>query len=244
MTFIKGHPQYNSGKTHFKKGFTPWNKGKANWVKYICKICDSEFIRKASPSRIGRNKYCSRECQNKIGNLNLQRIGAKPTGLNLPKCLDCGKILTNYHNKYCKSHAHTGGRSYSWKGGKQKYYCIDCKTEIASFKALRCSDCNGFSKRGENSPHWRGGSGTERHILMTKKEYILWRIAVFMRDDYTCQVCNKRGCELQADHIKPWALYPELRYAIDNGRTLCVSCHRQTDTWGRNSIYRQERNLG
>ena len=67
---------------------------------------------------------------------------------------------------------------------------------------------------------------------MRRWEYIVWRTAVFVRDDYTCQICGKRGIELQADHIKPWSTHPELRYAIDNGRTLCVSCHRTTDTWG------------
>lgn len=86
--------------------------------------------------------------------------------------------------------------------------------------------------RGKDNPHWKGGTGTERHRLMNQKEYILWRTAVFVRDDYTCQSCNIRGGELNADHIKPWSLYPELRYAIDNGRTLCIDCHRQTDTWG------------
>lgn len=86
--------------------------------------------------------------------------------------------------------------------------------------------------RGANHPQWKGGTGTKRHQLMSKIEYKLWRIAVFTRDNYTCQMCKTRGVVLEADHIKPWALYPELRYAIDNGRTLCVSCHRQTDTWG------------
>ena len=26
MTFKKGHKQFNTGRTHFKKGYTPWNK--------------------------------------------------------------------------------------------------------------------------------------------------------------------------------------------------------------------------
>ena len=33
---------------------------------------------------------------------------------------------------------------------------------------------------------------------------------------------------MNADHIKPWAYYPELRYDINNGRTLCVEHHRLT----------------
>jgi 5-methylcytosine-specific restriction endonuclease McrA len=63
-------------------------------------------------------------------------------------------------------------------------------------------------------------------------EYKIWRDSVFKRDDYTCQFCHKRGVELQADHIKPWALYEELRYELNNGRTLCKPCHISTDTYG------------
>jgi len=64
------------------------------------------------------------------------------------------------------------------------------------------------------------------------KEYKLWRKAVFERDNYTCVFCKKTKTYLNADHIKPFAYYPELRFAIDNGRTLCVGCHKKTDTFG------------
>jgi len=87
---------------------------------------------------------------------------------------------------------------------------------------------------GEKHYNWKGGAGTERHRLMQQLDYKNWRSAVFERDSYTCQSCGQTGTYLEADHIKPWALYPELRYAIDNGRTLCKPCHMKTDTYAGN----------
>lgn len=88
-------------------------------------------------------------------------------------------------------------------------------------------------RRGKDSPNYRGGGcQTERHSLMRRWEYKEWRKAVFERDNYTCQICGQHGGNLQADNVKPWWLYPELRFEISNGRTLCVSCHKKTDTWG------------
>lgn len=55
-----------------------------------------------------------------------------------------------------------------------------------------------------------------------------WRKSVFARDDYTCQVCGVRGTYIEADHIKPFAYFPELRYELTNGRTLCRTCHNKT----------------
>ena len=57
-------------------------------------------------------------------------------------------------------------------------------------------------------------------------EYKLWRSTVFERDNYTCQICNCRGTRLNAHHIKNYAHYPELRYDVSNGVTLCEACHK------------------
>jgi hypothetical protein len=89
-------------------------------------------------------------------------------------------------------------------------------------------------KIGENNPAWKGGITPENTKIRNSKKYSDWRISVFERDAYTCQHCHVIGGKLQADHIKPFALYPEERFSVENGRTLCVECHKKTDTYGYN----------
>ena len=85
--------------------------------------------------------------------------------------------------------------------------------------------------RGKDHWNYKNGSGSERHRDMQRDEYKQWRKAVFERDNYTCQTCKATGVYLQADHIKQWAFFPELRYDLNNGRTLCIDCHEKTDSF-------------
>ena len=88
---------------------------------------------------------------------------------------------------------------------------------------------------GAETSNWRGGTTKIGQMLRRALSYKLWRLEVLKRDDFTCQICGKRGGKLHVDHIKSFSDYPELRLEMLNARTLCIPCHRATDTWGCHS---------
>jgi 5-methylcytosine-specific restriction endonuclease McrA len=64
-------------------------------------------------------------------------------------------------------------------------------------------------------------------------EYKAWRLSVYKRDNFTCQYpnCGRKGfsAKIQAHHIKRWADFPELRFLVSNGITLCKRCHNNIE---------------
>jgi len=135
------------------------------------------------------------------------------------------------------------GRPNPRNGTGVWYACVGCKKEFqARDKGVRTKYCtrecylHNFVVWNKNKKHvsiigerhfnWKGGVSGENKKIRDSFEYRMWRKAVFDRDDYTCQVCGKRGCVLNADHILPFSMYPDERLNVDNGRTLCVPCHK------------------
>ncbi|MGI0023168.1 MAG: HNH endonuclease [Nitrososphaeraceae archaeon] len=57
------------------------------------------------------------------------------------------------------------------------------------------------------------------------EEFQNWRKSILKRDNYTCQMCQKRGGELHSHHIKPKGKFWDLRTDINNGICLCRICH-------------------
>lgn len=99
--------------------------------------------------------------------------------------------------------------------------------------------------KGENNWNWKGGKTKERELIRKSIQYKKWRYEVFKRDDFTCVFCHKKeevSGKLNADHIKPFSIFPELRYIVSNGRTLCVDCHKLTDTYLTN-IHKYKKSL-
>ena len=99
---------------------------------------------------------------------------------------------------------------------------------------------------GEKSHLWKGGITKLGQAIRTCFKYKNWRKSIFERDGYICQICDKHGGVLNADHFPKMfntllqendiktlgdELNCDLLWTAD-GRTLCDSCHRETETYG------------
>lgn len=99
--------------------------------------------------------------------------------------------------------------------------------------------------KGEKSFLWKGGITPLSQKIRHSKEYDRWRKSVLKRDNYTCQFCGQIGGKLNVDHIKAFSkilLDNEINsvdkslecfelWDIQNGRVLCIECHKKTDTY-------------
>ena len=94
---------------------------------------------------------------------------------------------------------------------------------LSSETKIKLSNC----KKGKL--HWNYKH--DRTLLSKKQErsdsaYKEWRISVYKRDTFTCKI-NNENCNgrIEAHHILGWTEFPELRYEIRNGITLCHAHH-------------------
>ena len=95
-------------------------------------------------------------------------------------------------------------------------------------------------RRGTNAPNYVHGKCRENLLIRASREYKEWRKKVFQRDGYKCVLCgDEKSGNLEADHIKDFASYPELRLEVNNGRTLCKECHKNTENYGNKRKFKK-----
>lgn len=95
-------------------------------------------------------------------------------------------------------------------------------------------------RRGKLGVNWKGGLTPITEGARNSVEFKIWRERVFKRDNYTCIACSKRGGKLHPHHIKSFALYPELRFVVSNGETLCENCHKEIKNFGGRALLETE----
>jgi len=115
--------------------------------------------------------------------------------------------------------------------GRNKGYQRTCGSdECLSFSANRPEIIAKKIRYGSKHPNWV--IDRSKLKFRPRPELTLWRIAIFERDNYTCQECKQHGGQLQAHHILGYNTFPSKRWDLTNGVTLCISCHKKTDNYG------------
>lgn len=176
-----------------------------------CRECSNAFIKPVNRStrEWAKTQYCSKSCANRANSRSNQRA-----------------LSSTPWNKGLKM----GESPFNSQRLKQ---CLECGLDfkVKQYRFETAKFCSRICKHKSQDT----GKTQENYRIRRSVQYIQWRRQVFIRDNYTCQHCQQRGGALQADHIKQFAYYPELRFEVNNGRTLCVECHKKTPTWGNNS---------
>jgi hypothetical protein len=150
-------------------------------------------------------------------------------------CLECNKVIQKPSTESMKV----------WLSGRHKFCSRLCKTNnsrnkspsaetrLLLSKALKLAYLEkrktGFKKgnTGKLSPAYKNGNAKINDLIRHSEKYKIWRMSVYKRDKFTCVNCgyrSKGNKDIRADHIKPFSLYPELRFDVNNGRTLCIPC--------------------
>lgn len=213
----------------------------------ICEICNILFHRKPTYpiKQWSLQRTCSGKCRSIL--LKQMNVGFKK---GHPSYSEKGRFIKGQtpYNKGKK-----GLHISPFKGipngriphNKGKQTPEETRQKIRNKRALQTNIAS-----GQNHWNWKGGLSELRKQVQQTYLYKNWRKSIFERDNYICQICSQRGGKLHADHKKSYSrIISENNittveqakkclelWDINNGRTLCISCHMKTDTYGGKSI--------
>jgi len=194
----------------------------------------------------------SEEQKRKIGLANSGKRRTEKEKQHLSEVLTGRKLTIEHRKKLSLNHPRywlgkkRGPQSEAWK--KKRADALRGRKRPDFSRYLLQKNPN-KGKFGKSHPCWK--EEKRRPLYKSIREtykYRQWRSDIFTRDNFTCSICKKYGGELNADHypkrftdiIREYAIQTLQKalmckelWDISNGRTLCLVCHRQTDTWGR-----------
>ncbi len=212
-------------------------------ISKICIVCGEKYIKPKScglPEWFGcerrplGRRFCSKECSNKY------KEGQSSWNKDIPWTDDQREKIVRVKK----------GKHYSPKTEFQKGDDPWNKDKKGVMPIPWNKDKEWKEMQGVNHPNWKGGATKLGQLIRSQRIYFHWRSDVFKRDNWTCQHCGakrKKGDRviLHCDHIKPFYKILEENqiktveqakqckelWDITNGRTLCISCHKQTPSY-------------
>lgn len=162
-----------------------------------CIVCRKDF--EVRGARVETAKFCSYACRGKWRSENW-------IGENHPRFQSGPRVLNCQH---C-------GEDFSQRGTE-----AISEFRKRKFCSMECAKHGQKRLEGEAHPLYRASSRRNDR----RGKHGSWARAVISRDMATCQHCGAKDTVLHAHHIKPFREYPELRWELTNGITLCFHCH-------------------
>lgn len=77
---------------------------------------------------------------------------------------------------------------------------------------------------GKNNPSWKGGVTPENNRIRSSINYKEYRESVLNKDNHSCIICGAKN-NLEVHHIFPFAIFPDDRFRVDCGCTICKNHH-------------------
>jgi len=155
-----------------------------------------------------------------------------------------GGIMQTYFKKQCNSCLKEFSvlkHKINAKYCSEKCYYVSLTGKPSKFRGKKRPELS-----GSKNPLWRGGVTKIQDTVRTCLEMSQWRKKIFVRDNYTCRLCGQWGGKLCVDHYPiqfaqvlkdnnittlDQALQCPQLWDTNNGRTLCVPCHKKTETY-------------
>ena len=180
--------------------------------KQIKDLTDQEFDRLTVLEFVGKNKHDKAMwlCKCTCGNEKIVCSGNLKSGTSR----SCGCLNSEVVAKR--------NRKYKLLGEDNPFYgkthSVEMKKKFSEYAKSRVGDKN---------PRWNSKlTDEERVVGRNYPEYDKWRVDVYKRDDYTCQLCGKKVRNINAHHLNGYDIFPEQRLVVRNGITLCIKCHK------------------
>ena len=79
---------------------------------------------------------------------------------------------------------------------------------------------------GKDNPNWKGGLISDEVRDRRSYQAKRWREECRERDENQCTLCGSVE-RLHVHHILPYKDYPDRRWDINNGQTVCALCHEK-----------------
>jgi hypothetical protein len=193
-------------------------------VKTNCQFCKKEFYYYPS---IQKGLFCSYKCYHlSIKGIYKVNSGSFKKGHTLNNGIPKTEEVKRKISEKMK-----GGNSTSFKKGHQ--HSIEALKKMSEASKGKKQSEEAIFKRIEKikgEKHWAWISDRTQLKKSDRSHkdyaYTYWRQQVYLRDNFKCKINNK-DCngKIEAHHILSWKEYPELRYEINNGITLCHAHH-------------------